>query len=170
MKPLEVFIRDYGLTHAEIAQLTGKHRTNVSKMISNTRLLDNQTLSLCWNILLKVNSMQPDALMAKVERPMLQPPDWVEQEKLKFDIWQQKLTRLLCRLEKMQQQAGFWATLCHCGMELTCRHEWLQRHREEKHAMLKKCWEHEYLPLLLKVRQCEARIAAWEEAIAMKYI
>lgn len=170
MKPLEVFIHDYGLTHSELAQLTGKHRTNVTKMISNARLLDNQTLSLCWRILLKVNSMQPEAQMATDERALLPKPEWVEQDRLKCEIWQHKLTRLLCRLERMQKQAGFWAALCHCSMELTCSTEWLKRHREEKQALLKKCWEHEYLPLLLKVRQCEARITAWEEAISMNYI
>jgi len=164
MKPLEVFIHDYGLTHSELAQLTGKHRTNVTKMISNARMLDNQTLSLCWNILLKINSMEPEALFAKAGFGKVQPPEWVLDEQLRLDVWQQKLTRLLGKMEKLQKQVAFWSLLCTCQYDLACKSEWLVRHQEDKQALLHKCWEHEYLPLLLKVRQCEARLGAWDEA------
>lgn len=168
MQPMEIIIQDYGLTHTELSQITGKHRTNISKMAGNARLMDNQMLSICWNILLKVRSMPEPARMISSEALPVVPSDWIEQEKLKQTIWQQKLTRLLNKLEKMQKQAGFWEVLCHCKQELVCTQEWLNRHREEKRALLQKCWEHEYLPLLLKLRQCEARIAAWEEAIQLQ--
>lgn len=170
MQPMEILIHDYGLTHTELSQLTGKHRTNISKMVGNARMMDNQMLSICWNILLKVRSVPVPAKMDSSNVMLTTPPDWLEQEKLKQTIWQQKLTRLLCRLENMQKQAGFWAVLCQCQQELVCTPEWLKRHQEEKQALMQKCWEHEYLPLLLKLRQCDARIAAWEEALRLNTI
>lgn len=167
---MEILIHDYGLTHTELSQLTGKHRTNISKMAGNVRLMDNQMLSTCWNILLKVRSIPATEKAERFDAIIAAPPEWLEQEKIKQAIWQQKLTRLLSRLEKMQHQAGFWAVLCQCQQELVCTPEWLKRHQEEKQALLQKCWEREYLPLLLKLRQCDARIAAWEEALRLNTI
>jgi hypothetical protein len=163
MNPIEMLTRDYGLTHQEMAQLTGTNRSSLTKMLTHQRRTDNQTFAVCLSILEKMDA----AKEGSATRPgpyTIAAPEWLEQEKLKMDVWQMQLSRLLGRMEKMQKQAGFWAAICHGGLELACKPEWLQRHREEKRAMMQKCWLNEYLPLLTRLRQSEARVAAWQEA------
>lgn len=156
MQTLETFLHRYHISHAELSKLAGKHRTLVTKALQGERSgrqqLDAMLRLVCHQVeKLPAGACLPPSFCSPA-------PEWLEQEQLKATTLNQRLTALLNVVEKLHRQVRFWYYISQYANEFTCGHEWAQRHYEEKLFKLKRTWELQCLPLLLRLRETEARI------------
>ena len=157
MQTLETFIHYYGISHGELSQLLGKHKSHITRVLHCHRP-GRRYVEALFGMAGQHMEKIPDAecVPAQFCSPA---PEWLAQECLKAETIQLRLTEWLNLLEKQQRQVRFWYYVSRCACDFHCGDAWAKRHYEEKLYKLRRTWETHYLPLLMRLRETEARIA-----------
>ena len=162
MRSLHTLLSHYHLTQTELGVLVGRHRSSVCRLANGQRTAAPEAITRLVHLASCACSPghRPPQPLVPIYGEYAE--RWLEEEQLKADIQQQKLIRLLRRLEQQQRQVFFWYQVCHYTGVLSCSKDWLERHYTEKLYRLQHCWEREYLPQLMRLRQTEMRIRMLE--------
>ncbi len=156
MQTLETFLNHYHISHEELSRLIGKHITLVTRALQGERSGRQEIDALLRLVCHQVEKMP--AFSCLPQSFCSPAPDWVEQEQLKAVSIQQRLSVLIRIIEKLYSQVRFWYYISQYACKFKCGDGWAQRHYEEKLYKLRRTWEVQCLPLLLRLRETEARI------------
>lgn len=157
MQTLETFLHHYGISHQELAKLLGKHKSLVTRALQGNRpgrSYMEAFVSVAGQGLeqLPVSACMPANFCSPA-------PGWLEQECIKAESMQLRFEELRRIVEKQQRQVRFWYYVSECACDFKCGDTWAKRHYEEKLYKLRRTWQTACLPLLLQLRQTQARIA-----------